>query len=153
MNNQAIFYSIRNFKDGYRGYWLSECPGSSTWKHGYYWDGVGPHHATTYPTRVSAQEAAQHFINHESLKEDEFFLEVHAPSVAEIVGHLHVEGFETVQAVYTHNFVWPVTGRLLCNRETGETCLVVQEKFLTCAGYFIPIPVAAETQQLSLFEK
>jgi len=153
MSNQTIFYSIRNFKDGYRGYWLSECPNSPSWKHGFYWDGVSPHHATTYSTKVCAQEAAQHFINRDALKEDEFFLEVHAPSTAEIVGHLHSEGFETVSEYFTHQFLWPVTGRLMANKETGETCLVVQEKFLTAVGYFLPISVTGEVEQLSLFEK
>ncbi|MCK9587750.1 MAG: hypothetical protein M0Q93_00120 [Terrimicrobiaceae bacterium] len=153
MSNQAIFYSIRDFKDGYRGYWLSECPDSPVWKHGFYWDGVGAHHATQYSSFIQAKEAAQHFINRDALKEGQFFLEIHAPSVAEIVGHLHSEGFETIKTEYIYNFLWPVTGRLMVNRETGETCLVVREKFLTAVGYFLPISVTGEVEQLSLFEK
>lgn len=155
MSATSIFYSIRNFKDGYRGYWLSECPGSSTWKHGFYWDGVGPHHATTYTTHIQAKEAAQHFINRGSLKEEEFFLEVHAPSTAEIVGHLHSEGFDTIADNWEHTWATGQIGqgRLLVNRETDECCFVFRETFLRAVGCFIKILYKPEVEQLSLFEK
>jgi len=150
MSNLPIYYSIRDFKNGYRGYWLNEQPDSEAWKLGFFWDGRGPEKATQYPNKVSAEEAAQHFVNRGAISPGGFFLEVHAAWVAEIVRHLHSLGFCTIADNWEHT--WPhgqiVSGRLLINHETNESCFVFKTGFLRVVGCFVKILHRPDVEQL-----
>jgi len=152
MSALPIYYSIRDFKNGYRGYWLSEQPDSQVWAHGFFWDGRGPHKATQYHAAEAAKEAAAHFVNRGHISEDGFLIEVRATCVAELVAELSRAGFETECDSYA--FQWPNAtyeqGRLMRNPVTGEACLLRKRDFLCAVGTYLPVP-AAEPKQLLLF--
>ena len=51
-------YIIRDFTDGFKGYWIHEVPLSTTWPKGFYFDGRGPEFATKYASDEQARRVA-----------------------------------------------------------------------------------------------
>lgn len=141
-----IYFSLRDYADGYRGYWLNEQPDSEVWKLGYFWDGCGPERATRYATLDSAMDAFDHFKNRDANFQAK--IEVRAPSVIELVAHLYSIGFKTVAVNGSFRFQngLEVIGRVMQLGDT--TCFIYSEKLLSAVGVFdlLKAFTPAETQ-------